>query len=456
MRYFTNFKMGTAKIILLTSIVLVGIVGCNTKQERWNQFHGNANNVGYTGIKTVSAIRENIFWSQPIGPPGFASPVIGADEIVYISTMDGRVFGFNPDKTLRYFIQLDSKLILSTPTYGQDGMIYLTSLKFIENTSPRKYKSALHILRPGLTLTLLKSFDLPDDEITTAPPKTYRVKEDMFIFVPGYGNLQSSILIFKNLSGLVQNEKIFCPQELTNDGNDAWKYVLGILSGGLSALIPDLNPNKFEIEGIQLREWQLDPTFGFLEDTARQNLIIVAPFNFCGIQGYEWNIKTQELKKIWTATGLEYSSYGSPAIFKVNGETILGDKEGNIYKIHARTGIYRKINVEESILSTPCIVPGGDAFIVGENSLYWISGTSTFENADKIFKLPSSSMASPAVSLNQVYISHSNGILTLDESLTNLTSFETVAGGLSSPAISKTGTIYFATTAGMLLAFKSN
>ncbi len=454
MWFLIHFQKGTAKLTILASIVLIGVISCTTKQEMWNQFHGNANNVDYTGIKTVSAIRENIFWNQPIGPPGFASPVIGADEIVYVSTMDGKVFGFNPDKTLRYFIQLDSKLILSTPTYGQDGMIYLTSLKHIENTDPRKYKSSLHILRPGLTLTLLNSFDLPDDEITTASPKTYRVKEDIFVFVPGYGNLQNSILIYQNLNGLVKNEKLFCPQELTNDGNDAWKYVLGILSGGLSTLIPALNPNQFDIEGIQLREWQLDPTFGLLEDTARQNLIIVAPFNFCGIQGYEWNIKTHELKQIWKASDLPYTRFGSPAIFKVNGETILGDMDGNIYKIHSRTGTYRKFNVEESVLSTASIVPRGDVYIVGEKNLYWISGTSIFERADKTFKLPSLSMASPAVSQNQVYISHSNGILSLDENLTNLASFETIAGGLSSPAISKTGTIYFATTGGNLLAFK--
>ncbi|MBL0113391.1 MAG: PQQ-like beta-propeller repeat protein [Saprospiraceae bacterium] len=451
MRVKLNSHFNKGLLILIGSLV----ISCaGDGDARWFQFHGDAHNTGFMNHLTVPATQTTIAWSRPIGSTGFSSPMIGADEIVFVSTVDGKVFGFNPDGALRYSVELGADLKLSSPTYGQDGMIYLTSLRYIAGTEPRQYKSALHVLRPGLKLTLVKSFEFPENTITTAPPKTYRYKNDIYIFSPGYSTLAASILVFKNLSGIIHNEKIYCPGDVENHGDDTWKIILGVISGGLSALVPDLNPNNFEIDGIHLREWTLDPTFAYLEDP-EGSLVLVTPFNACGLQAYQWSCESDQLVLLWKKSGLDAVNYGSPGI-KLNGETIIGDQDGNIISFHARNGNYfRTLSLGESILSSPAILPGGDIVISGEKHVYLIESNSTFEKADKVFDLSSSTVASPSASSNFIYAAHSNGIFTLDHALSgSFSTFSTSIGGLSSPAISRTGVVYINTANGDLVAFK--
>lgn len=422
--------------------------GC-ASVARWSEFHGNPGNTGYVGVNTPVAELASNRWTQKVGPTGFSSPAIAPDGTIYVGNMQGQVWGWNPDGTLRQSTQFPAFDALSSMAIGEDGILHYTVLRNLSGTNAGLYCRTSTV--PALKLIACRDF--PDGGITTAPPKIWTYQGATYAFVPSYRDAQRDLLVYRD-GELVHRHFVDCPAEVRGGNDDVWKIIVGILTGGLSLAIPGANPFEFKVPGIDRREWHLDPAVGVWDRSAEGRAVLVAAFSGCPVQGLEWRPDTGRIVQLWRRTAGVSNYYSSPAIAS-NGTTSIGRDDGHVHAFHALTGTLDwDFDAGEAVLATPAIAPGGDVYVVALRKAYvvsgWAGGTAT-----QSFALPSATNASPAISNNRVYIAHSTGMVTLDLTVTQTQVHDgRVIGGLSSPVIGKDGSVYVVSNDGYLFSFK--
>ena len=149
-------------------VALFGLWGCNgsgcngTSPTLWTQFHGNISNQGHVGVESVPVLPENTKWIQNVGPTGFSSPVIAKDGTIYVSNTHGKLWGWNPDGSLRHMAEFPSSDILSSPAISQNGFIYFTYLRNVSGA----YFSGLCSVSPKGNLNVVFCNGLPGGGVT--------------------------------------------------------------------------------------------------------------------------------------------------------------------------------------------------------------------------------------------------------------------------------------------------
>ena len=90
----------------------------------WPKFHGNSKNTGqspYVGPQT-----NRLKWSYQTGSHIRSSPAIGNDGVVYVGSLDNKLYAVNPDGSLKWSY-LTGYNVSSSPAIGSDGTIYVGS-----------------------------------------------------------------------------------------------------------------------------------------------------------------------------------------------------------------------------------------------------------------------------------------------------------------------------------------
>ncbi|KKL52346.1 hypothetical protein LCGC14_2286360, partial [marine sediment metagenome] len=79
----------------------------------------------HTGRSPYQVSKVNgLKWHQLTGGEIWSSPVIGADNTIYVSSTDGNLYAFNTDGTLKWDYQTGKELF-GTPAIDADGTIYV-------------------------------------------------------------------------------------------------------------------------------------------------------------------------------------------------------------------------------------------------------------------------------------------------------------------------------------------
>ena len=437
---------------VLIGVSLVGGIASCANTQQWSEFHGQSSNAGRMDVNTPDA-NNGRFSFQQLGPIGFSSPVIDQDT-VYIADLNGYLW--------RLPRRLDGSGVsdklasapgctLSSPAIGSDGLIHLTAL-CVRGASTI---SQMCRIAPEPKMAVVDCVDLPAGYTTSASPKVWTFGRDTFAFVPAYADPQSptkrKLLVYRAGELLAQRD-IECPYEVIEGGDDdAWKYALAFFTGNWS-LIWDRTRPGFKVQGIDVLGPRLQPTIG-IHDRGTSTVTLVAAFNGCRIKGFEWSSQTAALADLWTLQKEAAVHYSTPAI-SPDGSIWIGTSDGHIYEFHAIGGqVWTDFSTEESIIATPAIAGDGSVYVASNKHIYMFRGGERVAVAE----LPADTAASPAVSLNHVYVAHSVGVSTFDPDLQQSTLYSKpaplIAWG-SSPAIAPDGYLYVALADGRLYTIR--
>src|SRR5262249_45425631 len=146
-------------------------------KSSWMEFHGDSANRGFAGVHSEDAVSTT--WIHDVGQVAFASPVIAADNTVYIGNLAGELVAVASDNQEKWRIKLSGgSTISASAAIGSDGNIYAISTGQIDD---RRFQSTLFGISPSGQI--LTSYSFPDDGFTTAAPKTWGTGRDLVVFV---------------------------------------------------------------------------------------------------------------------------------------------------------------------------------------------------------------------------------------------------------------------------------
>ena len=128
---------------LMVSVAMVALllnpqnVGAQLDNSPWPMFHGDVRHTGLSPYDT-SHVDGAVKWSFETGDGVESSPAIGSDGTIYVGSHDSKLYAINPDGTEKWHFQAGDpvynetwdvwKGIMSSPAIGADGVIYITSL----------------------------------------------------------------------------------------------------------------------------------------------------------------------------------------------------------------------------------------------------------------------------------------------------------------------------------------
>jgi len=430
---------------------------------RWRQFHADGQNQGFVPIQTTIAQQPK--WHIEIGPVGYGSPVIGADNTIYIGTLKGEIVAINPNGTIKWrqaLIGNHPGIITGSPAVAKDGNIYVISTVNLQSRDHRGgkvvvrriRKSTLHCLDPSGRIVW--SFQFPDNAApsglggyTFSSPKVWG-DQNPFIFVPAIFEtsgfafellvIQSGNLVFRT------DIASYPPAPITGEGPG-----LGDILEGIWDFIN--SPVDFDTSGVGPT---LEETFGFPEPTlaivdygqyANQPLVIIED-NYKALKVFRWEFPI--LIPLWTKVS-KASLRSTPATF-VNGLLAIGESDGTIcfYDVDSGNELWKPwYKANHSVLAPPASF-GRQVYFAADKKLIVLDANSKlWEQHD----LGGRCLGAVALSANFAYVSATDGLYTFSFDLQNFSKNSAVIGGISSPAIGDDGTVYVMDLRNTLWAF---
>lgn len=452
-RYWRNLVPG------LCAVLVAGCVG----GAQWMQIRADGPNAGYVDVHSSVAISPATIQRVGNVSPG-SSPVIDSAGTAYVGTTHGEVVAAQPNAVL--WVNTIPPAVVSSPALGSDGNVYVT---FVREAAGQIF-SGMYAF--GIDSRFVQAFDFPNNTFTSAAPKlwTDALGGSPWVFVPVHSLQADELLVFRGTPGSpgqapVHREPLLCPRVVTGGSGDWWKGLLGALTLGVSLAFTG-SPFQFMVSGRPP-----DPVFGnglypsvAIVDNPRittsgHPLIVVAT-DLCGVQAFQWSPNENRLSRLWTDTNTDLS-YTSPAV-SAGGRAIVGRDDGHVVAYDVTTGTHLwDQDLKEPVASTPSLFPGGTykAFVVTNRKDY--QGATIYAlslddgSVANAASLPSTTVAAPAVSLDEVYVSTAFGLFTFRFDLTVDGVDRAFVGGTTSPTISPNGSVYAATVGGDLEFYRN-
>jgi outer membrane protein assembly factor BamB len=446
-------KLSISSGIYLACIpVLIYLVsGC--KEDKWTEFHGNSANDGYANVHSNAADIND--WAAFVGSVYYSSPAVADDGTIYVGTTDGNLVAVNSNGSVKWYDHLVGSL--SSPTLGKDGNIYISNIQKID---PKTFSSCVFCLKPGSTTTSLTWwYAIPDNGYTTASPKVWSNEKETYTFVPVHTNTGHELFVLDKTGALVNRTKLACPQDNIIGGyswEDFGKVITGILTFGISTVF--WSPFEFKVDPVSspLYNW-MDPTVAIAEINKITNpgkpVVVVAP-NTCPMEAFEWDPGAKTLTQLWMKSSDDAAEfYSSPAI-TTSGSVVIGrGKNVTAYDLMKGNQLW-DYDAGSEVKATPAIYAGTlQTYIVSEEHVDCLEdGKRTYR-----YDLSSPTLASPLVTIDRVYVSTPQQLLSFLLDLTpdagnHEGSTIGINGGFSSPAISADGVVYVVETNGILMA----
>jgi hypothetical protein len=88
----------------------------------------SSHNMGY--LYAVDPVTGTMKWSYQMGTYTYSSPTIGTDGTIYVGTNSLGLYAINPNGTLKWRFAQPGYIYASSPAIGADGTIYVGSMDF--------------------------------------------------------------------------------------------------------------------------------------------------------------------------------------------------------------------------------------------------------------------------------------------------------------------------------------
>ena len=441
--------MNTRLFGLMLMGLLLAISGCSSHQVRnWDQFHCNLSNQGYQEIKSGYALSSA--WVSSPYPITTSSPVIGTgfngSELLYIGTSDARLLAVDTgDGRLLWQRRLapedESFKILSSPAVAESGAVYTLSSRKIG--FGRLQTQLVKIDQLGFRRW---KFAFPANSFATGSPKTIEFKGSTLILVQvttisderAYGALYVIEDNGESAIELSHRSLSTCRSPLKSGPAEQYSLLNDIEA--IWALRPATAGSASETQSNSDGSF-LMPTPAIAATDA--HLLIALVDNTCGFGVYRWDGRS--LNVVWWKQH-NAQPHSSPAILPGN-LMVFGQADGAIVGVDMITGAQRWVyQANEPALATPAGPTEKYVFVVSRRHLIRLdvdTGKPVFTagSPGKIL-LTGPTYASPALTLNRIYIS-SMEMLTVSFDLKTRSHDTGFRGsGLSSVAVGRDGSVY--------------
>lgn len=450
--------------LFILMLIISGCSGGPIGAKRWAQFHADGPSQGFTGVHSTVALSPK--WTLDINAVAHSSPVLAADGTIYVGTLSGQLLAINPDGSPKCSANFPNGVILSSPAVGADENIYIVTTREINST----LNSAVHSVNSSCQINWGRSFPFITAGLagrTTASPKTWSPEgsRKILIFVPvktsrrrlGPDNDDvedglNELWVFDGSGNVVAHKSIGGCIRLSGGGSDIgptlrdiWDFLSSISIGGTGVL--GSGPSLYEIFG------GTNSTVAIVNypNIVRDELpLIVVADNCLGLRLTGFKLQSYdpfvEITRQWTFDDKsDFQNFTSPAVFG-SGLVVLGREDGLVLGLDVTTGNKLwEYDANELLIGTPASF-GRQIYLSALSHLQVIdfNGAPVIDKSSPLAILQGQTIASPALSVDYVYVSTSKGIHSRSFDLLER-SIDAIPAGLSSPAVAPDGTLYVVT-----------
>jgi hypothetical protein len=437
----------------------------------WSHPHGDADNSGFADVVTAPAgpgpIMVRIFGTFAPG----VGPVIGNNGLIYIGSEQGRLFAFRPDGTEAWRrLLLNEQSIKASTVVGADGSVYVVGVDSFHDHSVTppvvRQRSTLYKFSAGGDL--LWHVDFPDfysafpstegRGYTTAPPNIWSSGGTEVIMVPAIYRTSVSVDLhleaFSTTGAFLADTIVTQSQQvISTEGNtDFWDVLSCIVTLGYTCWPITFNSPIIGLGAPFAISWNGQPPLPgvavFTFQGGGRPWVIVSDgmhdlvgYNFSPTAGFIQVFRAHDATRV----------VGSPATVLPDGHSLVGTDDGRItfsgpngVKLND-VGTFCRHEAPKRCANYAAPSRTADSKIVAVQYRS-TGGVVVVIQGDHIFShtlVPGQSIASAAVSRNDIFIATANAFLTFDVAhLQQIQQFTWNGGGLWPPAIGPDGRVY--------------
>jgi hypothetical protein len=408
----------------LTAAVTSGLAACGGPAPcagpghsgQWCAFHADGQNQGFILDNTYLG-HWSPDWVVQVGPVGMNSPVSFAGN-VFIGNLNGEFYYISPS----CFSDPTNCAAKVTPAPGE-----MISGSPATATSPNEREERVCVVttrnansRPASTLHCYDSIGLHFlwsygiDGWTTSSPKIWWGEAGPYVFLFGSSNPASKLYVIQE--GRLVTSADVCGNVVVGGGR--------------------INPQA---------RLPLLPTVAVIDNPlftpANEPTLVIA--DYCGVAAFRFT--DQHLNKLWQRTDNDQNDITSTAV--AGGVVAVGRSDHQLIVYSLRDGSEQfRYDAGEPIVATPSIF-GIEIHVASLHTLHVVDFNG---NLLRKAGLPGVTTASPALSLDGIYISTEGGFVSYSTELLTQIVEKDFQGGGSSPACPRYGGILVVTADGKL------
>ena len=422
----------------------------------WETAHGNPDNSGFADIATAPATQPRTIENIGSFARG-AGPVIAPNGTLYIGNEQGKLMSFKADGTPGWSREVGSgESIVASPAIGQDGTIYVVSMKQAED---KRIDSTLH--RFNATGGYLGKTVFPDHNGgggTTASPNFWRFNGIELVIVPALykrevgGGSDVRLLAFSTSGAVVADQRAtsLTPEVTGGSGIDPRQmpvcfvppigWIVCWAGGGPDYGGPDTSVPPPPFPGVGIHTNPRGGTPWILLSDHYKDLV---GFTFDGATFYEAFRLHDDKRFLRSAPALtadKHTIIGAEDTKRDDYGTQYGTGKGSVLFAAPNPNKVSPITGLGAIYATPTRLPDGRTILIQAN------GDLAVMNGNQVlgrFPLPDQSIASAAASRTHIFVSTASAFQTFDPaSMNEVARIDWGDGGKSPPVIGPGGHVY--------------
>ena len=389
-------------LLLVTGLAFFGLAACDDAEPPaaprvpfapgapWPKFRGNAVQDALSTVRPTST--EGALWTFRTGKGVFSSPVVGADETVYIGSADRTFYALRPDGTVRWRFAT-GEIIDSAGLLDDRGRVYFGS-----------GDGHLYALDAA---TGARVWDIQAED-----PTTTRAYINWF---------EGNVAMGPSGDLFVPNDNFRIYRFDRSTGARVWSFATrdqtwsspaidpanGQLFIGNNNLLTLLGPNTFAIDanGRELWHQATNGTIAASPLLTPDGLVVVG-----GFDGFVRAYDRAEGMLRWEF-GAHDHIYASPARLP-DGTIIQPAADGTVYALNPRDGSLRwAFDTREAIRSSPAVDADGNTYVGGgDGRLYVIRADGTLRWSMQLITEERHNLnSSPALGRRGVYLGGESG-----------------------------------------------